>query len=830
MPTSRYVRREEYAAERGPMSGHDGCARMLAAAVVLALTWAGAACGPSGEAPRRSRPTRSPAVASPSADSGQTDDTLQTAIDRSAFLVLALPGTQVLASQRLERLDEPVRPGSIAKIVTLVGALEAGVVRETSRVRCSRTLHLPPHDLTCAHPDLGQPLTPADALAHSCNVFFATVAKRLPRAAFNRAALALGLSPISADVDLPLAALGLAGESATPRALLAMMQRLVQGEQMSIHDSTRRVVLEGLRRATEEGTAAALSAHELQGWAKTGTAPGAGRFEGLAVAVTTDASDRPSRGVVVRAPGAAGRDAAAIAAEILARERSERARPNVASARSTDGPFVQVGRSAQAGSVDTLALDDYVAQVVAGEAPPDAPAAALEALAITARTFALAQGGRHQREGFDLCDLTHCQVLRPETASSRAATVRTRGVVLVEPPSTERSLHQVRPAAVFYSASCGGTLVMPADVWPDGQRLEHLREGADPAAHPVASWQTNVAAVDLERALQSAGARGGTLRDLRILARTPAGLVARLGLDGLVPSELDAESFRRLLGDRLGWHILKSNEYDITRTAAGYRFDGRGRGHGIGLCLRGAITLAQTGRSSEQIVETYFPGLVEAGLEDVQVRSGSEHSRDVRIILPAADEQARSRFSALVERTLADLQRQTGQPRPAIVLRVHPTIESFQRATGLAWWTAGATTRRDARSAAGESRAAAVDVHLVPLQLLERRGTLAATLRHELSHALTFDALVDRPLWVREGMAMHFAKPSKEETGGGHLAAADTSCPTETELRRSGSAEALARAQRRALACVETSLDAGTPWWAVGDDTITVTSSGRHVR
>jgi hypothetical protein len=88
---------------------------------------------------------------------------------------------------------------------------------------------------------------------------------------------------------------------------------------------------------------------------------------------------------------------------------------------------------------------------------------------------------------------------------------------------------------------------------------------------------------------------------------------------------------------------------------------------------------------------------------------------------------------------------------------------------------------------------------------------LTPTLRHELSHALTFDALADRPLWVREGVAMHFAGPEAAD-----VADAESPCPTQTDLQRSGSANALAHARRRALACVERALNAGTPWWAIG--------------
>ncbi len=54
-------------------------------------------------------------------------------------------------------------------------------------------------------------------------------------------------------------------------------------------------------------------------------------------------------------------------------------------------------------------LEDYVAGVVAAEAPATATAAVREALAIAARSYAIAMRGRHADEGFDVCDLTHCQ-------------------------------------------------------------------------------------------------------------------------------------------------------------------------------------------------------------------------------------------------------------------------------------------------------------------------------------------------------------------------------------------------------------------------------------
>ena len=75
------------------------------------------------------------------------------------------------------------------------------------------------------------------------------------------------------------------------------------------------------------------------------------------------------------------------------------------------------------------------------------PKAAAQALAVAIRTYALFNAGRHQRDGFDLCDTTHCQVLRASSAASRRAAQATAGLVLS---------YQGAPADLYYSASCGG--------------------------------------------------------------------------------------------------------------------------------------------------------------------------------------------------------------------------------------------------------------------------------------------------------------------------------------------------------------------------------------
>ena len=101
--------------------------------------------------------------------------------------------------------------------------------------------------------------------------------------------------------------------------------------------------------------------------------------------------------------------------------------------RNAAAATIRVGIARPGGgyAVTTLPMDVYVARVLAGEAVRDSQPAALEALAIAVRTFAAANPGRHRADGFDLCDQTHCQVLRGATSATERAAEATAGRVLL---------------------------------------------------------------------------------------------------------------------------------------------------------------------------------------------------------------------------------------------------------------------------------------------------------------------------------------------------------------------------------------------------------------
>lgn len=725
------------------------------------------------------------------------------ALRAAAWAVIDLASGAVLAGNRTALLDVPVLPGSLMKVAALLAAADAGLLDGDTRLACPRRVRVAGRTLDCAHPVLAAPPDAAHALAHSCNGFFAAVLHRLSLDGLSRAARRLHLPALDPGTDVVLAGLGLAGPRVPVRVWTGALARIANLAERP-GEAGARLAVEGLRLAVSEGTARAFAV-EPRGWlAKTGTAPmPGGGIEGLLVAIEPGLD----RAVVVMAPGAAGRDAAAIGAlawrsqAAFVGDRSQRgvsddlvAGFEASSARA--GAVIRVGRARRGGyETETLPLETYVAAIVAGEAAT-APEALQEALAIVARSYAVAARGRHAADGFDVCDLTHCQVVGQPTAASHRAVRRTAGRVL---------LQGGRPLRALYSAQCGGWLEAAGAVWPgSAPQVPPAPARRDPAAVAEPTWIAELPAGAIEHALRAAGFRGARLESLDVISRTPSGRVARMGLSGFAPAITSGEGFRLAIGRALGWQHVKSTHFTVTRTAAGYRFDGRGRGHGVGMCLLGAASLARDGATPGDILRAYFPeatvGELSYGLErptepDVAQRRAAAPMPDVSIALPLETESVRQRIEAMVRRAADEIVRRSGARMPEVIrVHVHPTPESFRRATGLPWGATGAVREGT--------------IVLPPLRGLEGRGRLERTLRHEVAHLITAPALARRPRWVLEGAAIHFG-------GFPHSPAAPRSaapCPSDESFARATSVSQLAQLYADAHTCVVRALDRGLDW------------------
>jgi stage II sporulation protein D len=383
-----------------------------------------------------------------------------------------------------------------------------------------------------------------------------------------------------------------------------------------------------------------------------------------------------------------------------------------------------------------LPLEDYVAAVVAGEAGNMRSPEALKAMAVVARTYALHFRGRHAAQGFDLCDSTHCQIMRPSQLSDRvrAAAESTQGELLWFEGAT---------AATYYHKDCGGSTEQSGeDLLAAARPLPYLTQHADPwcQRHGGSGWRATLRKSDIAVALRSAGIRGPrAIEHIVVAERSSAGRVLRLRLTGEPTVSVDEETFYRAVGQGLGWNSIRSALYEVEDHGESVTLRGRGEGHGVGLCQTGAEAMGEEGHSYTDILAFYYPhthlGVTAQGL------SWTKLSGERLELITATPEKDRG-MMGLVARSLREAEERSGMRlEQTVTLRVYPTVAAFRDATGEPGWVAA--------SARGKT------IRLQPLETLQRTRSLASVLRHEFLHLLVESrARTGTPLWLREGLVL----------------------------------------------------------------------------
>ena len=460
-----------------------------------------------------------------------------------------------------------------------------------------------------------------------------------------------------------------------------------------------------------------------------------------------------------------------VSAQVLLIEGTYRLRANGTTTMELDAPLEVRSRKGQLLIVAQMAMEPYVAMALGGEAGGIKSPEALKAIAVAIRTYAAKFRGRHAADGFDLCDSTHCQVLRSGdiNLSWRAAADDTAGEML---------WYEGKLAYTYHHASCGGTLEDGRIML--GRSVPYLRQQTDTVCATAGSeWDAQIDKPDLRRALLQAGFRLGTGEGVAVTDRDRSGRVRRLLVDN---AQVDATSFRMAIGRELGWNKVRSELYEVSDQGESVIFRGRGRGHGVGLCQTGAELRGLQGANYRDILSFYFRGttlgVTAGGLRWTRM-SGE------RIELQTTSEQDQS-LLASGERILRDAERRVGwrlEERPQ--LRVYPTVAIYRDSTGEPGWVAASTVGRVIR--------------LQPLATLKRSGTLESTLRHEFLHMLVEKrARSGLPLWFREGVVLYLSGQPPRFSDRSRIATSDL----ETRLRHPKSTEELRSAYAAAGARV----------------------------
>jgi stage II sporulation protein D len=261
----------------------------------------------------------------------------------------------------------------------------------------------------------------------------------------------------------------------------------------------------------------------------------------------------------------------------------------------------------------TLPLDEYVlgcvrAEIMPGALKDDSSLRFLQVQAIVSRSYALTHIGRHAKEGFDLCDGTHCQLYRPGKAGEHASDVASRAVLTTQ---GQVLTYQNRVVQALFHSGCGGHTAAAEDVW-GGDSVPYLRPVPDWFCSRTHSgdWTFEASDTDLRRALNAdpVTSIGDRLDRIDVTERDPAGRAVLVTVAGTRTPMVRAEEFRTVMRRAFGPRSIKSTWFTVTRQGNRFVFSGAGYGHGVGLCQAGAAERAKAGQPAAEILAHYFPG------------------------------------------------------------------------------------------------------------------------------------------------------------------------------------------------------------------------------
>jgi stage II sporulation protein D len=761
----------------------------------------------------------------PSASAADIDRALAEAAtealgDREGAVLVMDPHTGRIRAVVNPRLafEQSFPPGSTIKSFTALTAMRAGLIDNESRTLCRGRFTSESIDVVCSHPKSKTPFSLSQALAYSCNYFFATMSGRLSFDAFKSTLASAGFGAKTGvnatestgtlrDSDWRVRDLLGEGDNllVTPIQLLTAYSALMNGghlfrpqvsdDEKSVSDeratfhieaSQRAALVKGMRGAVVYGTAekAGLSKLPIFVFGKTGTSSASNGFrrQGWFVSFASNGNSAEEAtpesldlAVLVFLKRSHGSDAALVSHRVFEEYAARRnvdgetgRRGEGATERGGDGATTLRVKILNENRVVAIALEDYVLGVLSVEATLEDELEALKAQAIVTRTYALKNLGRHSTEGFDLCSNTHCQQF--VSAEGRASEKMRDAVTATAGGMLRDSSGQLVDA--YFHAACGGMTANIETLW--GVRAPgYLRGVRDDycSTMPNRDWTDEIPRGRLQQALRSDPRTdpGRTINDIVVSKRDATGRAQTILIEGERRHAVSGWEFKMIVGRALGWNLLKSSRFSVNRNGSNFIFRGSGFGHGLGLCQNGAHVMARRGATCEKILGHYFPGTSIPKSERV-ADTATRHADDsfaTLLLCNAGDsrltlssEHFHISYPAVVPLgEVKSVARQLEAARLDMFSRAGPASIRLPEAVAVVLHQ----TTPEFLAATGQSWWVAgvtrgSRIELQPLGVLRRRRILASTLRHEYAHAVMEINGGDRaPRWLVEGLAIAFA-------------------------------------------------------------------------
>lgn len=246
--------------------------------------------------------------------------------------------------------------------------------------------------------------------------------------------------------------------------------------------------------------------------------------------------------------------------------------------------------------INTVELPQYLEGVVESESGGGQGIEYYKIQATISRTYALSHLDKHQKEGFNLCDHVHCQVYHSRSLRNELipqAVSETKNMVIVD---SEIDLI----TAAFYS-NCGGQTANSEDVWVS--KVSYLRSVKDPFCTDKrnATWSKTIKKEDFIAYIKQKNASS--------LRHNPTDSMDFNFTQDKRRIYYSGDDYRLMLKKmRTDWR-LKSAYFSVSETEDNIILNGKGFGHGVGLCQEGAMKMADLGYSFLEILRFYYTGV-----------------------------------------------------------------------------------------------------------------------------------------------------------------------------------------------------------------------------
>ncbi len=247
--------------------------------------------------------------------------------------------------------------------------------------------------------------------------------------------------------------------------------------------------------------------------------------------------------------------------------------------------------------INELPLEDYLKGVVAAEVGAKWEEEALKAQAVASRTYAVYQKQNNSKNTmlYHLTSSVLHQVYRGDMISDNIvkAVNATRGEILT---------YEGSPILAFYHSTSGGLTEDCSEVF--GKSLPYLKPvETNSELSPFYIWEKRISASDIQKVLNIA-----QIKEISPYSQTVTNRVKDLKISTNNGEILyPAKDLRK----NLGWDKLPSTLItDLTKDGDYFIFQGRGYGHGVGMCQWSAQQMAKEGKTYKEILSKFYPGAV----------------------------------------------------------------------------------------------------------------------------------------------------------------------------------------------------------------------------